>query len=69
MLVMEKPIVESAHSATALLSFLMLAAQATISAGMGAVPALRTVHTYFGMATVAAVVLHMLTGLGLEFSL
>jgi hypothetical protein len=69
MLIMEKPIVDSPHSATALLSFLMLAVQATISAGMGAVPALRPAHTYFGIATLAVIVVHIATGLGLEFSL
>jgi hypothetical protein len=68
LLVLQQPILESPHSATALLSFLMLAIQGTLSLGINTIPNMRTVHYYFGCATMASIAAHAATGLALGFS-
>lgn len=69
LLVQRQPILESPHSATALLVLLMFFAQAILGLGISSAPALRNLHTYFGFATAAALLAHIYTGINLGISI
>eukprot|EP00607_Mallomonas_marina_P005709 CAMPEP_0182435866 /NCGR_PEP_ID=MMETSP1167-20130531/78043_1 /TAXON_ID=2988 /ORGANISM="Mallomonas Sp, Strain CCMP3275" /LENGTH=128 /DNA_ID=CAMNT_0024627351 /DNA_START=277 /DNA_END=660 /DNA_ORIENTATION=+ len=68
LLIMEKPILESTHATTGLISMLMLSIQAALSVAMNSVSELRTVHAYFGVATVTMLLAHFAFGVQLAVS-
>lgn len=60
-----QPILQSAHSSTAVIGISLLIAQAAIGATMGSSPAGRSAHAYLGSATLLALVGHAFYGLQL----
>jgi len=63
-----EPILQSAHSSTALIGITALLAQAGLGATMGDSEAGRTVHAFLGSATLLALCAHAFYGLQLGFS-
>lgn len=68
LLVQERSILESPHSASALLVLTMFIFQGFLSFGISLNPIFRSFHTYFGGFTILAIVYHIITGLQLGFS-
>jgi len=64
-----KPILESAHSSTAVIGLSLLLTQAALGKLMGASPLARSVHAYLGSGTMLALFVHAFYGfqLGLSF--
>lgn len=67
-LLQDKPILESPHSVTALVSVGLLMLQALISQGIDSSPIVRKGHGVLGYITVASIVMHLFTGLMFSFS-
>merc|ERR1712023_403790 len=63
-----QPILQSAHSSTALIGITLLLAQAALGATMGGSEVGRTAHAYLGSATMLALCAHAFYGLNLGFS-
>ena len=63
-----KPILQSAHSSTAIIGLGLMAAQASIGSLMGSNDAARAAHAYLGSATLLALCVHAYFGLNLGLS-
>ena len=68
LLVQGKPILESAHSATALGVLLLFGVQGLLSLGIPTTTKIRDLHSLFGWAVIAGLALHFISGLFLGFS-
>ena len=60
-----QPILQSAHSSTAVISLGLLLAQATLGVTMGGSELKRSVHAYLGSATMLALFVHAYFGFNL----
>lgn len=60
-----QPILQSAHSSTAVLGLGLLAAQAVLGLSMGDAPEKRTVHAFLGTGVMILLAVHLYFGLGL----
>jgi hypothetical protein len=69
LLVQRQPILESPHSATALLVLSMFLLQALSGLAIPTAPVFRDLHAYFGFATAAALLAHIYTGFSLGVSI
>ena len=63
-----QPILQSAHSSTAVIGLTLLLAQASLGASMGSSEAGRAAHAYLGSGTLLALVCHAYYGLNLGVS-
>ena len=63
-----EPLLQSAHSSTAVLGIGLLLAQAALGATMGGSEAGRTAHALLGSGTLALLCVHAYFGLGLGLS-
>lgn len=64
-----KPLFQSPHAITGIIGLLMLYLQGALSLFFEDDPAARTIHAYFGSATMALFVLHVTFGINLALSL
>ena len=68
LLLQGKPILESFHAATALAVIILFGLQGLISLGIPPSTRVRDVHSYVGGVVVAAIAVHIASGLFLGFS-
>jgi len=64
-----QPILQSAHSSTAVIGLSLMAAQAVLGKTMGASPEKRTIHAFLGTGVFVLLLAHMFFGLNLGWSI
>lgn len=60
-----QPILQSAHSSTAVIGLLLMAAQAALGVTMGDSPEKRTIHAFLGTGVMLVLLVHLFLGLDL----